>query len=185
MIAAMQTQVNRNTEQATEETFEIYDARGKKLGLGARSQVHGNPALVHRVAHVLVFNSAGQLFLQKRSDRKDVEPGKWDTSVGGHLHPGESYLAAARREMAEELGIRANLTLVHLFDYAFRSNIESEDVRTFAVVYDGPVTPNADEISEGRFWTSADIRKATGTDVFTPSLEQELGLYGQWRGLSA
>jgi isopentenyldiphosphate isomerase len=180
----MKSQANRNTDQAPEETFEVYDAQGKKLGLAARSQVHGNPALIHRVAHVLVFDSAGRLFLQKRSDRKDVEPGKWDTSVGGHLQPGESRLAAARREMAEELGIPDNLPLVHLFDYASRDKVESEDVRTFAVVYDGPITPNPAEISEGRFWTSVEIRDAMGTGVFTPSLEQELGLYGQWRGLA-
>jgi len=66
---------------------------------------HGNPALVHRAVHVLVVNAAGELLLQKRSARKDIQPGKWDTSVGGHLEPGESYFAAALREMREELGL--------------------------------------------------------------------------------
>jgi len=167
-----------------EESFEVYDSEGRKTGRARRSEVHGNPKLIHRVAHVLVFNSKGQLYLQKRSDKKDIAPGKWDTSVGGHLLPKEGYLRAARREMAEELGIHEELELVHLFDHPWRSEVESEEVRTYAAVYDGPIQPDPEEISEGRFWSREEIRKEMGRGVFTPNLEQELRLYGEWLGMS-
>ena len=78
------------------------------LGPVKRSLVHGNPMLIHRSVHVLVINSAGLLLLQKRSLRKDTQPGKWDTSVGGHVGFGQSYTQAAVRE-AEELA-NSNLT---------------------------------------------------------------------------
>src|SRR3990172_7021722 len=88
-----------------DETLEVVDKDGNVLGLAKRSEIHGNPSLVHRVVHVLVFNSKGDLLLQKRSMNKDVAPGTWDTSVGGHVNPGEDIPEAARREMKEELGI--------------------------------------------------------------------------------
>ncbi|MBI2190469.1 MAG: NUDIX domain-containing protein, partial [Planctomycetes bacterium] len=131
-------------------------------------------------AHVLVFNSRGDLYLQKRSEKKDVQPGRWDTSVGGHLRPGETYLEAARREMREELGIQADLALVHLYDYPWRCEVESEDIRTYAVVYDGPMVPEPEEISEGRFWTRPEIEGALGSGILTPNFEREMDHYRQW-----
>ena len=71
-----------------------------------RSECHGNPHLIHRAAHILVFNSSGQILLQKRSLNKDIQPGKWDTSVGGHVDSGETYEEAAHKELYEELDIK-------------------------------------------------------------------------------
>ena len=81
------------------EKLEIVDNDGNVIGLAERSELHRNPGLIHRVVHVLVFNNSGELLLQKRSLKKDIAPGKWDTSVGGHVNPGEDVFAAARREM--------------------------------------------------------------------------------------
>ena len=83
--------------------LDIVDEAGRIVGRETRKCCHGNPALIHRSVHVFVFNSAGELYLQKRSMSKDVQPGKWDTSVGGHLDHGEEYDAAVLREMEEEL----------------------------------------------------------------------------------
>jgi isopentenyldiphosphate isomerase len=82
-----------------EEVIEIVDTEGRTIGLRNRSEVHRDPSLLHKVVHVLIFNDAGQLLLQKRSMKKDVAPGKWDTSVGGHVSPGEDLMFAALREM--------------------------------------------------------------------------------------
>ncbi len=90
---------------AGNEWFDIVDENDRVICQAPRSVCHGDPSLIHRVAHVLVFNRRGQLLLQKRSRSKDIQPGRWDTSVGGHLDPGEDYLEAAYREMREELGI--------------------------------------------------------------------------------
>ena len=88
-----------------DEILEVVDKNGNVLELAKRSEIHGNPSLLHRVVHILVFDGKGRILLQKRSLNKDVAPGKWDTSVGGHVNPGEDILDAAKREMKEELGI--------------------------------------------------------------------------------
>src|ERR1700690_2049992 len=87
------------------EILEIVDKYGTIIGHAERDVLHRNPSLIHRVVHVLVFNNDGGLLLQKRSMTKDIAPGAWDTSVGGHIDPGEDIWDAARREMSEELGI--------------------------------------------------------------------------------
>src|SRR5208282_2515326 len=98
-----------------EELLEIVDKEGKALGVALRSSVHGNPSLLHKVVHVLVFNSSGELLLQKRSLSKDVQPGKWDTSVGGHVSAGEDIYSAVYREMEEELGVTCEPGLLYSY----------------------------------------------------------------------
>lgn len=87
------------------ERLEVFDKSGTVVGIANRAVVHGNPSRIHRVVHVLLFNNKGQLLLQKRAKTKDVAPGKWDSLVGGHVHPDESILDAVHREITEELGI--------------------------------------------------------------------------------
>lgn len=179
--------MHKTLHQDPDELFEVYDLQGKRTGLAKRSEVHGNPDLIHRVAHVLLMNSRGELYLQKRSPNKDVLPGRWDCSVGGHVNPKESWDCAAERELTEELGIsaeEAGLTLIHLFDHLWRTETESEQVRTYALLYDGPITPSPEEISEGRFWKIKDIGRASGDDQFTPVLLEELKMYRRWIKLS-
>lgn len=161
------------------ELFEIVDDTDRVIGLVPRAQCHGNPALVHRVAHVLILDDQGQLLLQKRSLNKDIQPGKWDTSVGGHLDPGEDYLAAARREMAEELGLE-QLPLTFLYHSRIRNEIESENVATYLARYSGEIHANAQEIDEVRFWSAAEIEAALGTGLLTPNFEEEWLAYKEW-----
>ncbi|MFA4944660.1 MAG: NUDIX domain-containing protein [Lentisphaeria bacterium] len=160
---------------ADSEEFDVYDAAGNHRGRRPRRECHGNPALIHRTAHVVVFARDGRLLLQKRPAHKDIQPGKWDTAVGGHLAPGESWEQAARRELAEELGIPgAGLPLEFLFTSQIRNEVESEDVGVFALVHDGPFHPPPAEIDELRFWSTAELRRARGGGLFTPSLDAEL-----------
>jgi len=70
--------------------FDLLNDDDKVIGQALRSACHGDPGLIHRAVHVLVFNSSGALLLQKRAPGKYIQPGKWDTSVGGHLALGES-----------------------------------------------------------------------------------------------
>lgn len=161
------------------EVFDIVDEDDRVIGQAPRSACHGNPALVHRVAHVLVFDRHNRLLLQKRSLTKDIQPGRWDTSVGGHLDPGESYLEAARREMREELGIE-DVPLTYLYASKIRNEIESENVATYLARYDGEVRFAADEIDEVRFWNPDEIVAALGAGIFTPNFEEEWGLWCDW-----
>jgi isopentenyldiphosphate isomerase len=154
------------------EIFDIVDENDRVIGQAFRSLCHGNPALVHRVAHVLVVDAGGCLLLQKRSLSKDVQPGRWDTSVGGHLNPGETYHAAALREMEEELGIRAD-GLIFLYAYKMRNDFESENVVTYLAGYRGEVRPDPVEIDEVRLFSRGEIEELLGKDFFTPNFEEE------------
>ena len=146
------------------------------LGAVPRSHVHGNPALIHRSVHILVVSREGRLLLQKRSMRKDTQPGKWDTSVGGHVGFGQSYEEAARREAEEELGMVPG-ELTFLYPSRIRNSVESENIHTFLHVSDGPFRPEPGEIDELRFWTREEVRTALGTGVFTSNFEEEFALF--------
>lgn len=156
------------------EMFEIVDEAGKVIGIAPRRQCHGNPALIHRSVHVIVLSRDGRILLQKRSADKDIQPGKWDTAVGGHLLAGEDYETAARRELSEEIGLPASTPLQAVFTLKVRNAIESENVQVFLAVSDGPFQAQASEIDELRFWTWPEIDAALPTAVFTPILTQEL-----------
>lgn len=158
------------------EIFEIVDENDRVIGLAPRAECHGNPALIHRTSHVVITDGKGGLLLQKRSPRKDVQPGKWDTAVGGHLNPGEEYETAARREMAEELGLPPDTPIRELFDLKIRNPVESENTRVFQTVHAGPFTPDPEEIDTVRFWTRTEIDASIGTGVFTPNLEREIAI---------
>ena len=155
------------------EIFELFaDDEYRVVGRATRGQCHGNPALIHAVARVHVWDRQGRLLLQLRSAAKDVEPGKWDTSVGGHLLPGEEPEAAARREMREELGVApGKLEFLHRF--LMRTPVETEWVTTYSTIHDGPFAPDPGEIDALRFWTRAEIAAALGTGQFTPAFEDE------------
>jgi len=165
----------------SEELLDLIDEKDRVVGRAARSEVHGNPALLHRVVHVLVFDSEDRIFLQKRSIDKDVQPGKWDTSVGGHVDAGESREQAVRRELREELGIppdgqdAPSLTFLH--SYRHKNDYESELVTTWMCRWDGPFHLQESEISDGRFWSGAEMDSSLelGEDdsPFTPNFLDE------------
>ena len=89
----------------SEEIFPVVDAAGNVVGKATRGECHGGSMLLHPVVHLHVFNSRGELYLQKRPAWKDIQPGRWDTAVGGHVDYGETIAEALRREVREELGI--------------------------------------------------------------------------------
>jgi isopentenyl-diphosphate delta-isomerase type 1 len=130
------------------------DANDRPLGARRRGDVH-RLGLLHRSVHILVFNSRGELLLQKRSMAKDISPGLWDTSAAGHVDFGESYDDCARRELGEELGIANPVNLRCLFKLPASEHTGWEFVRVYRLVHDGPLVPNAAEIDTGR-WFSAD-----------------------------
>lgn len=157
----------------------VTDDDATVLGPIARGLVHGNPALIHRSAHVLVIHpDEGGLLLQKRSLQKDTSPGLWDVSVGGHVTFGQSYEEAVVRETHEELGLEVTREdLEFLYLTRFRSERESENTRSYLCRHAGPFAPDPDEITEVRFWTRAEIEAARGTGVFTQNLEEEYAVF--------
>ena len=165
----------------SEEWVVLCDETGCPTGRALRSECHQRPDLMHAVVHVIVTGRPPErLLLQKRAPTKDVAPGKWDTSVGGHLVLGETFEAAARRETLEELGIEP-ADLEHAYDHVTRTQIETEFVRTFVCTHEGAFTIDEREITEARFWSLREIDDALGTGGFTESFEQELARWREWR----
>ncbi|WP_321333457.1 NUDIX domain-containing protein [uncultured Bacteroides sp.] len=155
-----------------QELFPIVDEEGNVIGSATRSECHSGSKLLHPVIHLHVFNSKGELYLQKRPAWKDVQPAKWDTSVGGHVDLGESVEIALNREAQEELGI-SDFVAEKLAHYVFESARERELVFAHKTTYDGPITPS-DELDGGRFWSIEEIKAQMGKDVFTPNFEGEI-----------
>jgi isopentenyldiphosphate isomerase/intracellular septation protein A len=158
-----------------EEWFDIVDERGNVISKAPRSQVHGNPNLIHQTVHLHVFNTKNQLFLQKRAANKDLYPGRWDTAVGGHINSGETVEAALKRESMEELGIELN-QVKPLFRYIMRNKWESEMIHAFEMIHDGPFDLDEKEIETGRFYSGFELQKMIGQEIFTPNFEQEFAM---------
>jgi isopentenyldiphosphate isomerase len=116
-----------------------------------RSEVHRR-GLLHRAIHVLVFNSRGGIFLQKRSLTKDREPGKWDSSSSGHVDSGENYDACAVRELREEIGLIVPKTPEHLFKLDACEETDREFVRVYRCRADGPFQLHPGEIERGEWF---------------------------------
>jgi isopentenyldiphosphate isomerase len=155
-----------------DEAFDVVDELGRIVGRAPRAACHANPALAHRTSHVVVLDGGGRIYLQRRSAAKDVQPGKWDTSVAGHLDIGEDHLAGARREMREELGLAGELRFLHR--YLWRTPRETELVETFLHEARGEPRPRPGEIDEGRWFTLAEAGALVDRGEATPSLAEEL-----------
>jgi isopentenyldiphosphate isomerase len=154
-----------------DEMFPVVDEDGQIVGAATRGECHGGSKLLHPVVHLHVFNSKGELYLQRRPAWKDIQPGKWDTAVGGHVDLGENVERALRREVREELGI-TDFQPVVITHYVFESAREKELVYVHKTVYDGPVKPS-EELDGGRFWSIDEIERNMGKGLFTPNFENE------------
>jgi isopentenyldiphosphate isomerase len=149
---------------------------GNVIGKATRGECHSGSKLLHPVVHLHVFNSKGQLYLQRRPDWKDIQPGKWDTAVGGHIDYGETPQDALRREVREELGI-TDFVPEAIDKYVFESAREKELVYVNRTIYDGEIRPSAQELDGGRFWTLQEISEAMGKGILTPNFENEFNKY--------
>lgn len=154
------------------EFFPLVNEAGMVIGKATRTECHSGTFWLHPVVHLHVLNTKGELYLQKRAENKDIQPGKWDTSVGGHVDFGEELEQALHREVREELGIQF-FNPIFMVKYKFVSTQEAELIHSFYCIYDGEILPDPIEISEGKFWSKVDIESKIGKGVFTPNFENE------------
>ena len=132
-----------------EEWFDVVDENDVVIGEAARALVHAT-GLRHRAVHVLVYRPDGCLYVQRRSYSKDSSPGLWDTSAAGHLNRGEDYLAAALRELEEELGVQAERGLLPLFKLDAVEATGQEFVWVYRAEVSGGLRPRSEERRVGK-----------------------------------
>jgi len=162
----------KKKKMLSEEWVPLVDKQGKIIGQAPRSAVHKDKSLLHPVVHLHVINKNGKILLQKRPVNKFIQPGKWDTPVGGHVSVNETIEQALRREVQEEIGIV--LTNANPFaQYIWTSDVESELVFSYITFYDKPLCPNKNELDESEFWTLTEISQNLGRGIFTPNFEHE------------
>ena len=149
-----------DTPLVTEEIFDVVNERDEVIGRAPRDEVH-RQGLMHRATHVLVFNSRGQVFLQKRSLKKDRQPGLWDSSASGHVDSGEDYDACAVRELREELGLELNAPLERLFKLPASPETDQEHLWVYRCEAEGPFELNAEEIERGGWFAPEEVRRWT------------------------
>ncbi|MGH7975242.1 MAG: NUDIX hydrolase [Limisphaerales bacterium] len=132
----------------SEEIFDVVNERDEVIDRQPRKEVHAR-GLWHRAVHILVFNSRGEIFLQKRSMLKDTARGKWDSSSSGHLDSGEDYDVCAVRELREEIGLRAGAPLQKLFKIEARKETGWEFCWVYRCESEGPLVLQPEEIETG------------------------------------
>ena len=160
------------------ELLPLVDENGNVTGSATRQECHDGSHLLHPVVHLHVFNSTGELFLQRRPTWKDIQPGKWDTAVGGHIAHGETIEEALVRETREELGLE-QFEPELLSTYIFESARDREFVYAFKTVTDTPPQPS-EELDGGRFFAPEEIKLLMGRNFFTPNFEEEyMRLFGK------
>ena len=162
------------------ELLPLVNEAGEVIGSASRGECHDGSKLLHPVVHLHLFDSQGRLYLQHRPLWKTIQPGKWDTAVGGHVDYGEDVPTALKREVVEELGI-ADCEPRFLRSYLFESEREKELVYVYSAVYDGAVSPS-EELDGGRFWTIDEIKAAMGQEMLTPNFEMEFVKVMEWMG---
>jgi len=164
------------------EQFATFDRGGNALGLVARNQVHKR-GLWHKSAQVFLFNSKGQMLLQKRAIDKDLYAGLWDYSVGEHLLPGESFRQGALRGLSEELDV-GDVELHEIGDVRW-VDLQSPGVQdceiqqAFVCVFDGAITLDPVEVSAVKFVGLAELEACivARSGQFTPWLLEDLALF--------
>lgn len=142
-----------------DEIFDVVDERDEVVGRATRRDVHAR-GLKHRAVHVLAFDAAGRVFLQRRSRTKDVAPGLWDSSCSGHLAAGEDYDACAVRELGEELGLERDIRPVRWFRVEACPETGWEFVWAYRLNHGGPFALNAAEIEGGEWLAPRDVSRA-------------------------
>jgi len=154
------------------EYLDVVDANNNIIDKDTRANIH-KKNLFHRAVHIIVLNSQGEIFIQRRNPTKDTYPDYWDVSSAGHLNVGENYDDAARRELKEELGIE-KVHLEYLGEVKGSKETDFEFIKIFKCIYNGKIEINKDEISEGKFAAIEELKKLLNRKQmmkFTPALK--------------
>ena len=148
-----------------DELVDIVDADDRVVATVTRHEMRAR-RLRHRVVFVVVTSGEGELLVHRRSEGKDIWPGRWDVAVGGVVAAGESYDDAARRELGEEVGIDAAPAAHGAGEY--RDADVDLVARCYRVVHDGPIRLLDGEVSEARWVDRAGLEALLAAVPFVP-----------------
>ncbi len=148
------------------EIVQIVDRQNKETGVAPRHRMRSE-GLTHRACYILVFNDNGELYLQKRTESKDVYPDCWDVAAGGVVLGGESYADSAKRELAEELGV-SGVRFTFLFDSYFEDSANKVWGHIFSCTHNGPFVLQEEEVQYGHFMAVEKILALSEKEAFTP-----------------
>ncbi len=161
---------------AENEWLPIVTETGLVIGSAPRFAFHkSTEKWVHPVVHLHIIGKKG-IWMQKRPHHKMVQPGKWDTAVGGHVSVNEPVELALVREAYEEIGLEI-INPILLGKYIWESEIERELVFAFALNFNGTIIPNPTELDGGQYWSFDEIENNIGKNLFTPNFEFEYSLF--------
>ena len=153
----------------SEELLDVVNEDDEIIGVKSRGEIHAL-GLMHRSAHILVFNKNHDLFIQKRSMSKDNLPGLWDSSAAGHVDSGEDYHSCAIRELEEELGIAVTTSLEQLFRLQASTITDMEHCIVYRTINEGPFELQPEEIDEGAWIGSGEMDRRTREEDPTMTL---------------
>lgn len=154
------------------EMFPVVGEDGTVTGRATREYCHGGSRLLHPVVHLHLIDRQERIYLQKRSMKKDMQPGKWDTAVGGHVIYGEKIIEALHRESFEELGL-TDYNPIYIGSYVYDTGRDREFVNVFAAVGHFQTSPDHDEVEEGKWLTVNEIEKMALKGKLTPNFRSE------------
>lgn len=144
------------------EQLDVVDGHDRVIGRASRGEIH-RLGHRHRAVHLLVFNAAGEVFLQKRSPAKDNNPGLWDSSVSGHVDAGESYDHCVVREAGEEIGLALAAVPRRLFKLAACAGTGYEFTWVYACAAEGPFRLHPAEIDDGGWFAPDQVDRWLAT----------------------
>jgi len=143
------------TTDPQNEVFDVVNENDEVIGEATRGEVHQNPKLIHRVVQIWILNGEDEILLQQRSLTKDKAPGQWDISCAGHVQKGNSAEITAKRELQEELGIKADCKLIKKFIY--RDSDQTEMTSLYLAIHNGPFKFPKEEIQQVKFFTKRNV----------------------------
>ena len=154
----------------TDEIFDIVDDSDSVVGSASREEVH-RLGLLHRSTHLIVFDSRGRVLLQRRSAEKDTFPGRWDSSVSGHVDSGEMYDQCVLREAKEEIGIDLFETPERIFKIDACEETAQEFTWVYRTFHEGPFHVNEEEVSEVKWFARKDLDRLLNSkrEDFSPA----------------
>lgn len=162
----------KGTRYSLPEYFPVVEEDGRVVGRATREYCHSGSMLLHPVVHLHLIDRQERVYLQKRSMKKDLMPGKWDTAVGGHVMYGESIVEALHRESSEELHL-TDYNPIFLGSYVYDTGRDREYVFIFAAVGHFAVRPDRDEVEQGKWLSLQKIEEMAQQGLLTPNFQSE------------